>query len=255
MSRSDEIQRLYTTGEVAKLSGVSVRTVQYYDGRGILVPSELSEGGRRLYTDSDLKKMRVICFLRDIGFPINSILLLFGEQNPEKLICVLLDEQERLLREELSECRSKLDTVEKIKREIKDVEKLSVESIGDIAQIMKEKSKLIKMRWGMVLGGIPIGVLQCLAIVLTITNGLWWMFAIWAFAAVTWGIFVSYYYFNHVAYICPECHETFRPHFKQAFGAYHTPRMRRLTCHGCGYHGLCVEIYSKKQAKEIKENA
>ena len=40
----------YTTGEIARISGVSVRTVQYYDDRGILKPSELSEGGRRLYS-------------------------------------------------------------------------------------------------------------------------------------------------------------------------------------------------------------
>ena len=33
----------YTTGEIAKLCGVTVRTVQYYDTRGILIPSELSE--------------------------------------------------------------------------------------------------------------------------------------------------------------------------------------------------------------------
>lgn len=39
----------YTTGEIAKLCGVSVRTVQYYDTRNILTPSELTEGGRRLY--------------------------------------------------------------------------------------------------------------------------------------------------------------------------------------------------------------
>ena len=45
----------YTTGEIAKLCGVSVRTVQYYDQRGILVPGELSEGGRRLYSEDDVK--------------------------------------------------------------------------------------------------------------------------------------------------------------------------------------------------------
>ena len=44
----------YTTGEVAKLCGVTVRTVQYYDARGILVPSEVSEGGRRLYSQKDV---------------------------------------------------------------------------------------------------------------------------------------------------------------------------------------------------------
>ena len=57
----------YTTGELAKLCGVSVRTVQYYDTRGILVPSELSEGGRRLYSEDDLKLMKIICFLREAG--------------------------------------------------------------------------------------------------------------------------------------------------------------------------------------------
>ena len=63
----------YTTGEIAKLCGVTVRTVQYYDTRGILSPSELSEGGRRLYSEDDLKQMRVICFLRELDLPINSI--------------------------------------------------------------------------------------------------------------------------------------------------------------------------------------
>lgn len=52
----------YTTGELAKLCDVSVRTVQYYDTRGILVPSELTEGGRRLYSEDDLKRMKTICF-------------------------------------------------------------------------------------------------------------------------------------------------------------------------------------------------
>ena len=51
----------YTTGELAKLCGVTVRTVQYYDTRDILSPSELSEGGRRLYTDDDLRQRRIIC--------------------------------------------------------------------------------------------------------------------------------------------------------------------------------------------------
>lgn len=63
----------YTTGEIAKLCGVSVRTVQYYDSRNILVPSELSEGGRRLYSEQDLKRMKIICFLRDAGISINNI--------------------------------------------------------------------------------------------------------------------------------------------------------------------------------------
>ena len=240
----------YTTGEIAKLCGVSVRTVQYYDDRGILIPSELSEGGRRLYTEDDLKRMHIICFLREAGLPINSIAALFAEKNPEKIIAVLLDEQERTLRQELAERQAKLDLIEGIKREVKDIESFSVESIGDIAHIMKQKNKLSKMRWTMVLTGIPVTALQWTSIVLWITQGLWWLFVIWAAVAIPWGICISTYYFRHVAYICPECHEVFKPTLREVLWAYHTPKMRRLTCPKCNRRGLCVEVYAQREDKK-----
>ncbi len=236
----------YTTGEIAKLCGVSVRTVQYYDSRNILIPSELSEGGRRLYSENDLKRMRIICFLREAGLPINSISELFNEEYPEKIISVLLDQQEQILREEIAEGQKKLSIIETIKRELKEIENFSVESIGDIAHIMKQNNNLAKMRWITVLTGIPVTALQWTSLVLWITHGLWWLFAIWVCVAIPWGIIVSIYYYKHVAYICPECHEIFRPRFKEMFWAYHTPKMRRLTCPKCGRKGLCVEVYAQK---------
>ena len=239
----------YTTGEIAKLCGVSVRTVQYYDDRGILIPTELSEGGRRLCSEEDLKRMKVICFLREIGLPINSISKLFAEEKPESIISILLEEQKSVLREELSERQAKLELLEGIKRELKEVEHFSVESIGDIAHIMKNKNKLAKMRWTMVLTGIPVTALQWTSIILWITNGLWWLFVVWACVAVPWGIGVSIYYFKHVAYICPKCHEVFKPSFGETFWSYHTPKMRRLTCPKCGRKGLCVEVYADKDDK------
>lgn len=57
---------MYTTGEVAKLFGVTVWKVQYYDARNILIRSEHSEGGKRLYSEDDLKRMKIICFLREL---------------------------------------------------------------------------------------------------------------------------------------------------------------------------------------------
>ena len=239
----------YTTGEIAKLCGVSVRTVQYYDSRDILVPSKLSEGGRRLYSEDDLKRMRIICFLREAGVPISRIGELFTEEHPEKVISILLDQQEQELLEEIAEGQKKLEIVESIKRELKDLPNFSVESIGDIAHIMKNKNKLKRMRWTMVLTGIPVTALQWVSIVLWSTNGLWWLFMVWACVAIPWGIGVSIYYFNHVNYICPECHEVFRPRFKEIFWAYHTPKMRRLTCPHCGRKGLCVEVYAETEEK------
>ena len=72
----------YTTGEMAKACGVTVRTVQFYDQKGILIPSALSEGGRRLYSEDDLKKMKIICFLRDTGLSLDTIGQLMKEEAP-----------------------------------------------------------------------------------------------------------------------------------------------------------------------------
>ena len=240
---------MYTTGEIAKLCGVSVRTVQYYDSRNILVPSELSEGGRRLYSEDDLKRMRIICFLREVGVPINRIGELFEDEHPENIISIILDQQELALREELSEQQRKLGIIESMKRELKEIENFSVESIGDIAYVMKNKNQLRKMRWFLVLTGIPVTTLQWVSIILWITKGIWWLFPVWLVVGTTYGIWASGYYMKNVAYICPECHEVFQPGFKESFWAYHTPKMRRLTCPKCGRKGLCVEVYAEKEGK------
>ena len=238
---------MYTTGEIAKLCGVSVRTVQYYDSRNILVPSELSEGGRRLYSEDDLNRMRIICFLREAGLPINSIGALFEEEKPENIISILLEEQEKILKEEVAERQNKLAILDEIKRELKDIENFSVESLGDIAYLMKNKDKRKRMLWIMVLTGIPVTALQWISIILWIATGIWWLFVVWAAIAVVYGITGSKYYFDHVAYICPECHEVFKPTFKEMFWAYHTPKMRRLRCPKCGFKGLCLEVYANKE--------
>ena len=236
----------YTTGEIAKLCNVTVRTVQYYDGRGILTPSELSEGGRRLYSDEDLKRLRTICFLREAGLSIGSISVLFEQKHPEKIISTLLEQQEQSLKEELSEKEKNLALIEGIKSELKGTTNFSLESIGDIAYVMKNKNKLTKLHAILLLTGIPISALQCVSIILWIISGIWWLFPIWCAVAAIYGVFASVYYFKHVEYICPECHAVFRPKFKQMFFAKHTPKLRYLTCTACGYKGYCVETYKKE---------
>lgn len=109
----------YTTGELAKLSGVTVRTVQYYDTRGILIPSELTEGGRRLYSDDDLKRMHVICFLRELDIPINAISQILNEEHPERIITLLIEQQETALLNEISEKEEKLEKIRVLKNGLK----------------------------------------------------------------------------------------------------------------------------------------
>ncbi len=238
----------YTTGEMAKLCGVTVRTVQYYDTRGILTPSALSEGGRRLYSEDDRKKLRIICFLRDLGLPIDAIGQLLSEEDPGSVIFLLLEQQQRALQEELDERQEKLQKLETLKRELRDIEPFSVESIGDVAKLMENGNKLKKLHILMLATGLPVTALQWVAVILWITRGIWWLFVVWAVIAAVWGPWISRYYFKKVAYICPQCHEVFRPGLKEAFFARHTPRTRRLTCTCCGHKGFCVETWGGDEA-------
>lgn len=235
----------YTTGEIAKLCGVTVRTVQYYDTRNILTPSELSEGGRRLYSEEDLKRMKIICFLRDVDLPINAIAQLLTEEHPEDVIELLLDQQAGLLREEINLRQTRLDKLNELRRELKDVEQFSVESIGDIANIMENKKKLRRVRWTMLAVGIPLEIIECATAVLWAMTGIWWPFVVGMISVITGAIWISAYYFRNVGYICPKCHEVFKPRFRDAFWANHTPTTRKLRCPCCNHKGFCVETYLK----------
>ena len=233
----------YTTGELAKLSGVTVRTVQYYDTRGILIPSELSEGGRRLYSEDDLKRMKIICFLRDLDLPIDAISQILQEEHPEKVISLLIGQQEKTLSDEISEKQEKLKKLRELKSGMENKAAFSLESIGDIAVIMESKKKLKELHRMMLLTGIPVAALQWFSIILWIVKGIWWPFIVWVLVAAVWGVLISCCYYNHVKYICPECHEVFKPTFREAFWTSHTPTARKLTCTACGHKGFCVEVW------------
>lgn len=59
--------------QVAKLTGVSIRTLQYYDEIGLLKPSELTAAGYRMYDDDALQTLQQILFFKELGFPLKEI--------------------------------------------------------------------------------------------------------------------------------------------------------------------------------------
>lgn len=81
--------------EVCELSGISRRTLQYYDEIGLLPPSALTEGGYRLYGDEALERLWRILFYKQLGLPLDDIKTLLdgpGEQERK----VLAQQREKL---------------------------------------------------------------------------------------------------------------------------------------------------------------
>ena len=70
-----------TISQVAKLTGVSIRTLQYYDEIGLLKPSELTPAGYRLYDEHALQTLQQILFFRELDFPLKDIIKIM--QNPD----------------------------------------------------------------------------------------------------------------------------------------------------------------------------
>lgn len=65
------MQQAFTSREVIQLTGITPRQLQWWDERGIVVPSR--EGHRRLYSMDDLAEVAVICELRDRGFSLQRV--------------------------------------------------------------------------------------------------------------------------------------------------------------------------------------
>ena len=62
-----------TVKQVSELSGVSIRTLQYYDNIGLLTPSERTEAGYRLYEEEQLATLQEILLFRELEFPLKEI--------------------------------------------------------------------------------------------------------------------------------------------------------------------------------------
>ncbi len=60
-------------GEVASRTGLSLRTIRYYEELGLLVPSARSAGGFRLYTDADVARLELVKGMKPLDFPLDDV--------------------------------------------------------------------------------------------------------------------------------------------------------------------------------------
>ena len=236
----------YTTGELAKLCDVSVRTVQFYDTKGLLPPTALTDGGRRLYGDDDLIKLRLICMLKALGLTLDSIQGILNSDAPGKVLMLLLDEQMKQLGIEMEEKRQQINAIKVVRENVRNMEAIPVNSINDIDHMMKNKKGLRRVHGTMLGVGLIVDAIQIGAIALWVVRGIWLPFAIGMPFVILFCILLTRMYYKNTAYVCAECNATFRPGLKRFIFSAHTPKTRKLTCEKCGHTGYCVEVFAKK---------
>ena len=104
---------MMTVHEVSRLTGVSIRTLQYYDRIGLLHPAEYTDAGYRLYDDAALETLQQILLFRELEFPLKDIQRIIRSPSFDRQKA--LDQQITLL--ELK--KEHLDNLINLAREIK----------------------------------------------------------------------------------------------------------------------------------------
>lgn len=236
---------LYTTGELAKKCNVSVRTIQYYDERGILVPTDLTEGGRRLFSEKDVATLKTICFLRDLDISIKDIAEILESDESKKVIELLLDEQDKNIQADIKRKTEQLEKINEIRSSLTFFKDGSQNTIYDISAIMEEKDKHKKMYKKMLIVGIPVEIIGITTLVIGILQGIWLPFFVTMAVYTICAVFSANYWYKRIEYICPECHTRFQPEKMQALWAIHTPKMRKLTCPSCKRKIWSIEVYRR----------
>ncbi|WP_202077930.1 MerR family transcriptional regulator [Caldalkalibacillus salinus] len=126
----------WKVGELAELTGLSIRTLRYYDQIGLLTPSGHTEAGHRLYNEKDIARLQQIQALKELGLTLGKVKLILLNEQIDPLEVVLmqmerikanLDKQQRLLKE--------LENVSKL---MQSGSSLTIEDFTRLLQLMRE---------------------------------------------------------------------------------------------------------------------
>ena len=131
--------------DVAKLTGVTVRTLHYYDEIGLLKPSEVTQAGYRVYNDTDLEVLQQILFFRELDFSLEDIRKIM--QNPAYEKESALRKQKELLLQKRSRLDSLISLVDKTLKGEQDMSFRQFDTT-EFEETKKKYAEEAKERWG-----------------------------------------------------------------------------------------------------------
>lgn len=228
-----ENSSLYSTGEIAKLCNLSVRALQFYDNKGLLSPSELSEGGRRLYTDKELTKLKLICFLKETGLSINAIKKILEDHHQNKLLHSFLNNKLKEIEEEQKILKNQKEKLISIKKNLKEYDKLDIESLETLKIIYDGKSGHRKLKIKIGLLGLCCDILEVIGILHWIKTGDSLAVLILLPAVLGIGAYMFLEYRKKTVFICNECEKIFTTGFKNTFFSFRSHKTKKLYCPNC----------------------
>lgn len=139
----------YTVKQLAKIAGVSVRTLHYYDEIGLLKPSFIKENGYRYYEEKELLKLQQILFFKELEFSLADIVRIITD--PKFNTSEALVDQKKFLEIKKAKIINLLDIIDVTINTLKggvNIMNNNNTSIADIQNQIDEYKREAKKRWG-----------------------------------------------------------------------------------------------------------
>ena len=144
-----ELKNMQTISQVAKLTGISPRTLQYYDASGLLKPSGYTATGYRLYDTEALEKLQQILFFKELGFKLKEIQEFISQPDFDKIAAYKKQKELLLLkRNRINRLIQLLDRLEKGEQCMSFKEFDLSDYIQALENFKKSNSDLIIKYWG-----------------------------------------------------------------------------------------------------------
>jgi DNA-binding transcriptional MerR regulator len=105
---------MYSVSEVARVAGVTVRTLHHYDAIGLLRPSGRTRSGYRRYGDADLERLQEILFYRELGFGLEAVTGLLNSPTRDRR--EILRQQRHLLVKRITKLEAMVAAVDRAAR-------------------------------------------------------------------------------------------------------------------------------------------
>lgn len=238
-----DMKESFTTGELAKLCNVSVRTVQYYDKQDILKPSELSDGGRRIYTEDDLKKFRCICLYKALGFSLNDIKKVTNSSDTFSLLSETILCQQNKIKDQIKALQNTEGKLVAIQQQIEETGSAKVESIEEMNSLLvkKDQHRKTDIMTYVFLGSYVLVLCSGFPLAVSIGGILPIIMSVLA-VILLFGLI--YYHAQVNSYVCPDCHYKFSiGFFKDMFTLNGGKKGKYLKCTQCGHKGWFKETF------------
>ncbi|MNR30527.1 Nodulation protein NolA [compost metagenome] len=129
------MNKLWKVGDLAKLTGLTVRTLRYYDQIDLLSPSGQTESGHRLYSESNLARLHQILSLKELGLSLEEIKLALsgGQISPLEIVGLQINQ----IKEQIRLQQKLLEQLRHVSKLMQGKAELTVEDFTSLLQAMK----------------------------------------------------------------------------------------------------------------------